>query len=114
MTAHLEAPRPQRTDPPMGAAPNGAPPLRIGIMLRGVDEYDGAGVYIRQLCDALFELDRHNQYLLFYMKDQQLGRYARHANVAERVVPAPGKFLWDQVFVPRAARRENLDVLFHH
>ena len=32
-------------------------PLRIGLMLRGIDEYDGAGVYIRQLVDALLELD---------------------------------------------------------
>jgi len=83
-------------------------------MLRAVDEYDGAGVYIRQLCDALFELDRFNQYVLFYMRNQQLGRYAHVPNVQERVVTAPGKLLWDQIFLPRAARRENLDVLFHH
>jgi glycosyltransferase involved in cell wall biosynthesis len=83
-------------------------------MLRGVDEYDGAGVYIRQLCDALFQVDSFNQYVVFYMSDQQVGRYAHRPNVEERVVPAPGKLLWDQVFLPRAARRENLDVLFHH
>lgn len=89
-------------------------PLRIGIMLRGVDEYDGAGVYIRQLCDALFELDQDNQYVLFYRHQNQRGRYAHFPNVREVVVPAPGKLLWDQVYVPRAAGRENLDVLFHH
>ncbi len=89
-------------------------PLRIGLMLRAVDEYDGAGVYIRQLCDALFEMDRLNQYVLFYMHEKQLGRYARVANVRERVVKARGKLLWDQIHVPWAARRENLDVLFHH
>ncbi len=83
-------------------------------MLRGIDEYDGAGVYIRQLCDALFEIDRHNRYVLFYMSQRQRGRYARFPNVEERVVTAPGKLLWDQVYVPWAARRENLDVLFHH
>jgi glycosyltransferase involved in cell wall biosynthesis len=89
-------------------------PLRIGLMLRGVDEYDGAGVYIRHLCDALFEVDRLNQYVLFYMREDQLGRYAHLPNVKERVVRAPGKLLWDQVYLPRVARRENLDVLFHH
>ncbi|MGH9896914.1 MAG: glycosyltransferase, partial [bacterium] len=89
-------------------------PLRIGLMLRAVDEYDGAGVYIRQLCDALFEADRFNQYVLFYMSRKQLGRYAHVPNVQERVVTAPGKLLWDQVSVPWAARREDLDVLFHH
>lgn len=88
--------------------------LRIGLMLRAVDEYDGAGVYIRKLCDALFKLDRHNHYVAFYMRDEQLGRYSHLPNVEERVVPAPGKLLWDQVFLPRAAARERLDVLFHH
>ena len=88
--------------------------LRIGLMLRAVDEYDGAGVYIRKLCDALFELDRFNHYVAFYMRDEQLGRYAHLPNVEERVVHAPGKLMWDQVFLPRAAAREQLDVLFHH
>jgi glycosyltransferase involved in cell wall biosynthesis len=83
-------------------------------MLRAVDEYDGAGVYIRQLCDALFELDRFNEYVVFYMRPNQLGRYAHVPNVKERVVAAPGKLLWDQVYLPRAARGEQLDVLFHH
>jgi glycosyltransferase involved in cell wall biosynthesis len=83
-------------------------------MLRSVDEYDGAGVYIRYLCDALFEVDRFHHYVLFYMKESQLGRYARFPNVEERLVRAPGKLLWDQLFLPMAARRERLDVLFHH
>jgi glycosyltransferase involved in cell wall biosynthesis len=88
--------------------------LRIGLMLRAIDEYDGAGVYIRKLCDALFELDRFNHYVAFYMRENQLGRYAHLPNVEERVVHAPGKLIWDQVFLPRAAARERLDVLFHH
>lgn len=88
--------------------------LRIGIMLRGIDEYDGAGVYIRKLLDALFQIDRTNQYILFYAGDAQSGRYRQRPNVREVVVYAPGKLLWDQVAVPAAARRERVDVLFHH
>src|SRR5687767_12622788 len=39
---------PQRAKPalPVDPATNQSRPLRIGIMLRAVDEYDGAGVYI--------------------------------------------------------------------
>ena len=44
----------------------GHKPIRIGLMMRGIDEYDGAGVYIRKLVDALLELDRVNHYVLFY------------------------------------------------
>jgi glycosyltransferase involved in cell wall biosynthesis len=83
-------------------------------MLRGIEEYDGAGVYIRKLVDALLRLDRTNHYVLFYSEDRQRGRYAHLPNVREVVVRAPGKLLWDQVGVPMAARSERLDVLFHH
>jgi glycosyltransferase involved in cell wall biosynthesis len=92
----------------------GPRPLRIGIMLRAVGEYDGAGVYIRKLMDALLELDRRNEYVLFYASQDQLGTYAGRPNVLEVVVRAPGRLAWDQVAVPQAARRAGLDVLFHH
>ena len=32
----------------------------------------------------------------------------------EVVVPGRNKLVWDQVLVPLAARRDRLDVLFHH
>jgi glycosyltransferase involved in cell wall biosynthesis len=88
--------------------------LRIGLMLRAVGEYDGAGVYIRKLVDALLDIDDTNQYVLFYASQEQKGRYRHVPNVREVVVRAPGKLLWDQVAVPAAAWRERLDVLFHH
>jgi glycosyltransferase involved in cell wall biosynthesis len=88
--------------------------LRIGLMLRAIDDVDGQGIYIRKLCDALFEVDPQNEYVAFYSRDDQAGRYRTHSNVREVVVRGKGKLLWDQVLVPLAARRENLDVLFHH
>jgi glycosyltransferase involved in cell wall biosynthesis len=83
-------------------------------MLRAVDDVDGQGIYIRKLCDALFEADSHNEYVAFYSRADQAGRYADRPNVREIVVPGGGKLLWDQLLVPRAARRAGLDVLFHH
>ncbi len=83
-------------------------------MLRAIDDVDGQGIYIRKLCDALFEVDPHNEYVAFYSRAGQAGRYRDRPNVREVVVPGMGKLLWDQVRVPLAARRENLDVLFHH
>jgi glycosyltransferase involved in cell wall biosynthesis len=88
--------------------------LRIGLMLRAVDDVDGQGIYIRKLCDALFDLDADNQYVAYYWRPDQAGRYRDRPNVREVVVPARGKLLWDQVLVPLAARRHRLDVLFHH
>lgn len=89
-------------------------PLRIGLMLRAVDDVDGQGIYIRKLCDALFEVDHYNEYVAFYSQSGQAGRYRDRANVREVIVPGRSKLLWDQLLVPLAARREGLDVLFHH
>jgi glycosyltransferase involved in cell wall biosynthesis len=88
--------------------------LRIGLMLRAIDDVDGQGIYIRKLCDALFQADQDNQYVAFYSGNGQSGRYRDRPNVREVVVPGRGKLVWDQVLVPLAARRERLDVLFHH
>ncbi len=88
--------------------------LRIGLMLRAVEDVDGQGIYIRKLCDALFEVDHHNEYVAFYSQSGQAGRYRDRANVREVIVPGRSKLLWDQLLVPLAARREGLDVLFHH
>lgn len=83
-------------------------------MLRAIDDVDGQGIYIRKLCDALFEADPQSEYVAFYSRAGQAGRYRHRPNVREVVVPGASKLLWDQVLVPWAARRENLDVLFHH
>ena len=83
-------------------------------MLRAVDDVDGQGIYIRKLCDALFDLDSHNEYFAFYNRHDQVGRYLGRNNVREVLVPGGGKLLWDQALVPLAARRARLDVLFHH
>ncbi len=101
------APRDDRPDPM-------ARPLRIGLMLRAIDDVDGQGIYIRELCDALFEADARNQYVALYRHERQTGRYRDRPNVREVVVPGAGKLVWDQVLVPLAAGREGLDVLFHH
>ena len=83
-------------------------------MLRAIDDVDGQGIYIRKLCDALLELDSWNEYVAFYSKETQAGRYRDRPNVREVVVPSGNKLLWDQVVVPLAARRERVNVLFHH
>ena len=51
------------------------PPLRIGLMLRAIDDVDGQGIYIRKLCNALFEVDTRNEYVAFYCRPEQSGRY---------------------------------------
>jgi glycosyltransferase involved in cell wall biosynthesis len=87
--------------------------MRIALMLRTLDERGGIGVYTRNLVETLLSLDQENEYILLYRNPANLGRYSHHGNVAERVVSAWGKALWDQVAVPVALRRERADVVLH-
>jgi glycosyltransferase involved in cell wall biosynthesis len=82
-------------------------------MLRAIGERGGIGVYAHNITRELLDLDRDNEYVLFYCRPADLGRFAHHPHVAERLLPAPNKAAWDQVSVPLACRRERLDVVFH-
>ncbi len=87
--------------------------MRIGMMLRSLDEYGGIGIYTRYLTEELLEMDRSNQYVLFYRSPANLGRFSHFENVFERVVSARNKALWDQVAIPLACWREKVDLVFH-
>lgn len=91
----------------------GSAPIRIGLMLRALDEKGGVGVYTRGITRELLDLDHHNQYTLFYRNRENLGLFADRPNVTERVVSGRFNGLWDQIAMPGAARREGIDVLFH-
>lgn len=97
-----------------GRGSRSSAPLRIGMMLRGIHEVDGPGVYIRALCDAMFDLPSPHRFFAYYISGTQAGRFSDRGNVTERTVSSPSKLLWDQILVPVAARRDNLDILFHH
>jgi len=90
-----------------------APPIRIGLMLRSLDERGGIGVYTRYLTQELLARDRRNHYCLFYRSPSNLGRFSDRDNVTERVVRAPNVFLWDQAAIPYACWREKVDIVFH-
>jgi glycosyltransferase involved in cell wall biosynthesis len=87
--------------------------MRIGVMLRAIDEKFGVGMFTRNLTAAILRQDDRNEYVLFYRRPEHLGQFAGLAHVRERVVPAPCKLAWDQVAIPRAARAERLEVLLH-
>ena len=89
-------------------------------MLRAIDEYDGAGVYIRKLLDALLELDRTNQYVLLYARPRRGGtlsmrtcaRWCRRAGeaalgsgrrAARRTASWPGRPVSPQFSIPVVA-----------
>ena len=87
--------------------------MHIGIMLRSIDEKGGVGVYTRNIVKELLQLDKNNEYTLFYANPAKLGLFSNHAKVREVWVRGGNKVVWDQISIPRASRKENVDVLFH-
>jgi glycosyltransferase involved in cell wall biosynthesis len=87
--------------------------MRIGIMLRALDEKGGIGVYTRYLTEELLQLDRRNDYFLFYRNSSHLGRFAHYENVTEKFIRGSNKALWDQIKIPYACWEAKIDVLFH-
>ncbi|GAB4332564.1 MAG: glycosyltransferase family 1 protein [Desulfobulbaceae bacterium] len=87
--------------------------MRIGVMMRSADEVGGISVYARNIVQELLQIDRKNEYVLFYRSDKHLGRYREFPNCREILLPGSSKAIWDQVTIPRAARREKIDLIFN-
>jgi glycosyltransferase involved in cell wall biosynthesis len=87
--------------------------MRIGMMLRTLDEKGGIGVYSRYLTEELLTLDRRNEYVLYYRNPANRGRFAHLDNVTERVIEGGNKAVWDQIRIPFACWRDRVDVVLH-
>jgi glycosyltransferase involved in cell wall biosynthesis len=87
--------------------------MRIGIMLRSIDEKGGVGVYTRNIVKELLQLDHKNQYFLFYANLSNMGLFSHYENVRERWVKGMNKAAWDQIAIPLACHSERVDILFH-
>ena len=60
--------------------------MRIGVMLRSIDEKGGVGVYTRNIVKELLKLDHKNEYFLFYANPANIGLFSQHENVTEHWV----------------------------
>lgn len=87
--------------------------MRIGIMLRSLDEKYGIGIYTRNILNYLLKNYPEHTFCLFYRNPDHLGLYKHLPQVEEFLISAPHKILWDQWAIPRAARTANVDILFH-
>lgn len=85
----------------------------IAVMARLLDQQDGLGVYSRELLQHLFALDTGTRYVVFLGSSRAQPLFAGLANVETQVLSAASKVWWDQVLVPRAARRCGADLLFN-
>ena len=82
-------------------------------MARLLDQQDGLGVYSCELLQHLFSLDTSTRYVVFLGSKRAETLFGGFAHVATCVLPHSSKLWWDQVLVPRAARRHGADLIFN-
>ena len=82
-------------------------------MGRLLDQADGLGLYARHLLQHLVTLDARSRYVIFLASPAASDLFASHRNVEVRVLESRNRLLWDQVLVPREARRIGVHLLFN-
>jgi glycosyltransferase involved in cell wall biosynthesis len=85
----------------------------IGVMGRLLDQDDGLGVYGLNLLRELLRLDPHTRYAILLDTPKSQHLFREFGNAETHVLPARSKLFWDQVVVPRAARRMGADLIFN-
>jgi len=85
----------------------------IAVMARLLDQPDGLGVYSRELLRHLFALDITTRYVVLLGSSRSRRLFEGFANVQTQVLGGSSKLWWDQVAVPRAARRCAADLVFN-
>ncbi len=87
--------------------------MKIGIMLRHINELGGIVVYTKNIIENLLKIDKKNKYVFLYNSSSLLGTYSKYKNVKEVVISFKNKLLWDQIGVTRAVRAEKIDIIFN-
>lgn len=85
----------------------------IGVMGRLLDQADGLGLFGQHLLQHLVALDTESHYVIFLASPAAAGLFKGCENVEVRVLASRNRLFWDQVLVPRAARRARVDILFN-
>jgi len=72
--------------------------MRIGIMLRNLNEKGGIYVYTVNLLESMLQMQNHGlEFVLIYADPEHLGTFSHHKNVKEIAAKASNKILWDQI-----------------
>jgi glycosyltransferase involved in cell wall biosynthesis len=88
-------------------------PRTIAVMGRVLDQRDGLGLYCINLLRHMIALDSGNRYVIFLRTPLHGRLFQDYGNAETHVLPARSKLWWDQITVPRAARRFDADLIFN-
>jgi glycosyltransferase involved in cell wall biosynthesis len=87
--------------------------MKIGIMLRHLDQHGGVLQYTHTIVRQLIGLDTPHEFVLMYRNPKYIGMYGNNTRVREVCIQAPSAFLWDQVAVRLAEKKEKFDLIFN-
>lgn len=87
--------------------------MRIGIMLRHIQEKGGIVTYTQNMLKGFLKDDNQHHFALVYASRDMLGTYADDPRVSEHVISGNNRFVWDHFSVPRLANRLDLDVIYN-
>jgi len=82
-------------------------------MGRLIDQSDGLAVYGGSLVRQLLQLDPDSRYVLFLASPTAARLFSDLPNAEPHVIACRSRLLWDQVLIPRLARRLGVDLLFN-
>jgi glycosyltransferase involved in cell wall biosynthesis len=85
----------------------------IGVMGRLLDQDDGLGVYGQNLIRELLKLDPDTRYVIFLDSTKSQHLFREFGNAEACVAPSRSKLYWDQIIVPRLARKFDVDLIFN-
>lgn len=89
--------------------------MKIGIMLRHYEQHGGGvQLYTKYLLKEILQLDTKHEFVLMYRNPELIGTYSNLGNhIKEVAETSPSVFTWDQISVPKIAKREKLDLIFN-
>jgi glycosyltransferase involved in cell wall biosynthesis len=88
--------------------------VRLGIMLRHYDQHGGGvRIYTQRLLRAMLDLRTEHEFVLLYRNPALIGTYGGEPGVTEVALQARSVLSWDQLAVPPAVDRYDIDVLFN-
>jgi glycosyltransferase involved in cell wall biosynthesis len=88
--------------------------MRIGIMLRHYDQHGGGvRVYTHQILRAMLDLRSSHEFVFLYRNSALIGTYKEDPQVTEVALPGRSILRWDQLEVPAAVRKHQIDVLYN-
>lgn len=87
--------------------------MRIGIDTRlALRKRRGMGRVLLNIVTYLAMLDKDNQYILYLEKEDKEHILPSSKNFVKKLLPLRNYPLWEQFFLPFAALRDDLDILF--